>query len=120
MDITSTNDIIKVLSEKSGIPTFYDIEFTDLNKARNEIGNPCLIRVFDEKGTEHPYMDRGMRFDNQHHRKIKASKFIVRKYRGIYDFGFEVKFVKKTKICEGGGWYSMGGIYKVENMYFES
>lgn len=110
--------ITKALSEKSGIPMSYDVEFTDLEKARKATGNPSFLKVFDADGKKHPYMDMGMRFDNPH-RNVKAVKFVLTKYRGIADFGYEVKLIKKTKICEGGGWYTSGGIYEVEGMQFE-
>lgn len=35
------------------------------------------------------------------------------------DFKTEVKFVKKVKICEGGGWHSQGHQYKVNDRLFE-
>ena len=112
------SEIKKILSEKSGIPLFFETEFSDLEKARNATGNPSSLRVFDESGTEYPYMDKEMRFDNPH-RNIKAVKFLNKNYRNIEDFGFEIKFIKKTRICEGGGWTSQGGIYEVEGMQFE-
>lgn len=113
-----TKETIRQLSELTGIPIYYDVEFFDLNKARNGVRYPSLLTVYDQDGNSYPYMDRNMRFDNPN-RNIKAVRFTGTEERTVNDFGYEVKFIKKTRICEGGGWTSEGGIYEVAGIQFE-
>lgn len=116
-------EIIKILSEKSGLPMYKVLHFTDLEEARKVCGQPSRLKVFDANGKEYPYMDYGpghsmVRFDHSS-RDIKATRFEFHILRNVENFGFEVKFIRKTKMCEGGGWYSWGGLYEVEGMQFE-
>ena len=52
---------------------------------------------------------------------IVADRFEVRKIRSLVEYNIDYHFVKRVKICEGNGWYSWGGIYKIKGheFYFE-
>jgi hypothetical protein len=118
MEISTQYEIIKHIAEINNTSHLKTVTYTNLDEARKKCSQKYLLKVKDENGEIHPFMDREMRFDNPH-RNIKAVLFIEERLKTFSDFGIEPRFVKKVRICEGGGWYSWGGLYEVSGMYFE-
>lgn len=118
MEITTQFEIIKHLAFINDTSIHKTVTYKTLEEARKKCAQKCFLKVQDEQGVIHPYMEHEMRFDNPH-RDIKAVLFIEERLKTFSDFGVTPKFIKKTKICEGGGWYSWGGIYEVLGKYFE-
>lgn len=49
----------------------------------------------------------------------KFSKIFAKVRKGLNDFKTVPEYCGKQKIDEGGGWYSWGSLYKINDKYFE-
>lgn len=70
-------------------------------------GSDSIKRV-DKKGNKHPFMS-----------DAQTEYFEVTILKTFDDLGITPIYKGNTKVCEGGGWYSIQGLYLVDNdIYF--
>lgn len=115
------HSMLKYLASKTGISETYNIPAKDddfhsdvhyilrgteyrLHKLMKKGGIPYLFDAM----THQPLFPLDTKFDR---------KYIVKK-RKLEDFNYPVHPAGKYKDCNGGGWYSMVPMYRVDDQYF--